>query len=271
MRPAPPLSALLEVSDERRPSILVVMHDRLAHAGIIGETVIDAGGRCTTLMPHESCGSARPDRSLALPAEHTGFDGLIVLGGPMHAGDDAGFPHFPPLLELILGFHGAGKPVLGICLGAQLIARAFGAAVFPQGFLEFGFHPVTQTPAGRTDPLLQGLPVTLPLMEWHEDNFHLPDGAALLATGDACRNQIFRIGYSTYAFQCHIEVNADIARSWVRLRAAESGAADPAFFARFEDDLDSHLGNAMAFCRSVTRRWTALAAGSDRTTARRAT
>jgi GMP synthase (glutamine-hydrolysing) len=100
-------------------------------------------------------------------------------------------------------------------------------------------------------------------MQWHEDSFDLPEGAALLAAGDACRNQIFRMGGATYGFQCHIEVDAYIARSWVRLRAAESGATDAAFSARFEEDLERHLGDAMAYCRTVTRRWTALAAGRN--------
>ena len=241
-----------------RPIVLVVMHDWLAPAGLLGEALIEAGLGYTTLLPHQGYGSQAPAEQVALPADHDGFDGLLLLGGAMAAVDDARYPHLPHLLTLFRGFHAAGKPVLGVCLGAQLIARAFGARVAPQGFIEFGFEPLRLMPAGLREPLLAGLPDEARLVQWHEDGFELPAGAELLISGRVCPNQAFRIGSRTFAFQCHLEVTADIARSWVWLRRDEIAASEPAFFARFEADLADHMAAAMTFGRAVGRRFAGL-------------
>lgn len=241
--------------DRLETRILVVMHDWLAPPGVLGERIFARGATYATRLPHEGYSSDAPAERRGLPDDAAGFDGLIVLGGAMQATDDAKYPHFSALMRLIRECHAARKPVLGVCLGAQLIARAFEARVFAQGWTEYGFAPVTLAEAARTDPLLQGLPPRLRLMQWHEDAFDLPHDAVLLATGEACRNQIFRLGESTYGFQCHLEVNADIARSWVHARRHWVAAHDPAFFARFEHDLNTHLAHAMAFGRMVGDRW----------------
>lgn len=241
-----------------RPIVLVVMHDWLAPAGLLGEALIEAGLGYTTLLPHQGYGSAAPAEPVALPEDDRGFDGLLLLGGAMAATDDARYPHLPHLLRLIRGFHRAGKPVLGVCLGAQLVARAFGAWVEPQGFLEFGFEPLSLTRAGLEEPLLAGLPGEPRLVQWHEDAFELPAGAELLMSGQACANQAFRIGPRTFGFQCHLEVTADIARSWVWLRRDAIAAGDPCFFARFEADLAAHMADAMTFGRTVGRRFAKL-------------
>jgi GMP synthase (glutamine-hydrolysing) len=245
-----------------RPIVLVVMHDWLAPAGLLGEALIDAGLGYATLLPHQGYGSQAPAQPVALPEDHRGFDGLVLLGGAMAATDDARYPHLPRLLTLIRGFHEAGKPVLGVCLGAQLIARAFGARVAPQGFVEFGCEPLRLTPAGLREPLLAGLPDEPRLVQWHEDAFALPPGAELLMTGQACANQAFRLGRRTFGFQCHLEVTADIARSWVWLRRDAILASDPSFFARFEAELADHMAAAMTFGRTVGRRFAALVRAS---------
>jgi len=237
------------------PGILTVMHDWLGPPGVLGERILARGGTYSTHLPHEGYSSEAPHARRGLPDGADGFDGLIVLGGAMHADDDPGYPHFARLIRLIRDFHAEHKPVLGVCLGAQLIARAFDAPVFAQGWTEFGFTPLTLAEAARADPLLHGLPPRLWLMQWHDDAFELPQGAVLLAAGDACRNQVFRLGESTYGFQCHLEVNADIARSWVHARRDWVAAHEPGFFARFERDLDAHMARAMTFGRMVGDRW----------------
>lgn len=235
--------------------ILTVMHDWLGPPGVLGERIFARGGTYSTCLPHEGYGSDAPHGRSELPDDAAGFDGLIILGGIMQATDDAGYPHLLQLARLVREFHAGGKPVLGICLGAQLIARAFGARVFAQGWTEFGFTPIGLTEAARADPLLSGLPPRLWLMQWHEDAYDLPRDAVPLATGDACRDQAFRIGAGTYGFQCHLEVNADIARSWVHARRHWIAEHQPAFFTRFERDLEAHLAQAMAFGRMVGDRW----------------
>lgn len=250
------LSARVVSMQRGRPShLLVIMHDWLAPAGVLGECIIARGATYTTVLPHEGYSSEAPHEPRGLPADHRRFDGLLVLGGAMAATDDANYPHLAAVLALIRAFHAAEKPVLGVCLGAQLVARAFGGRVYPQGWLEFGFHPIVLTEAGRIDPLLEGMGPNAWIMQWHEDNFDLPEDASLLATGRECPNQVFRVGKATYGLQCHLEVNADIARSWVRVRREPIAGQDPGFFARFEQDLAQHMRGAMAFGRAVGTRW----------------
>src|SRR6185369_3387208 len=121
-------------------AVLVLQHCPVTPVGILGETLARRGAALDIRMPHHG---------EALPPNPAGFDGLVVLGGPMHAGDDAGYPAFPPMLDLIRQFHDQAKPVLGVCLGAQLVSRAFGGHVWPFGGLEIGYLPVRLTPARR--------------------------------------------------------------------------------------------------------------------------
>ncbi len=128
------------------------------------------------------------------------FDGLIVLGGGMSVHDTDLHPWLEPERALIRNALAAGKPVAGICLGAQQIAHALGARVFPNQEREVGFWPIH-----RTSEALP-LPETLPACHWHGDTFDLPAGATRLAASEACRNQIFVTGDGFgLGLQCHLE------------------------------------------------------------------
>lgn len=128
------------------------------------------------------------------------FDGLIVLGGGMSVHDTDLHPWLEPERALIRNALAAGKPVAGICLGAQQIAHALGARVFPNQEREVGFWPIH-----RTSEALP-LPETLPACHWHGDTFDLPEGATGLAASEACRNQIFVTGDGFgLGLQCHLE------------------------------------------------------------------
>ena len=186
--------------------ILVIQHCPLTPAGLVGEAAEAAGAELTTIMPHHGD---------PFPADPDRFDGLVICGGPMHAGDDAGYPAFPPMLRLIRRFHGGGRPVLGLCLGAQLIARAFGREIVKWRDLELGFPALKLTAEGRADRLLRGTQARPRLMQFHEDTFALPEGAKLLLGGD-CPHQGFRIGDTTYGFQFHMEVTLADAHAWLR-------------------------------------------------------
>ncbi len=159
---------------------------------------------------------ARPDLD--------GYDALIVLGGPMNLDQQERHPHLKTELELLAAALARGTPVLGICLGAQLLAHALGAAVGRNSAKELGWHEVRLTPAGQGDGALQQLGPRAPAFHWHGDTFALPSGAEHLAESDLCPNQAFRYGKQTYGLQFHLEVDAHLIDRWLRLHARELAA-----------------------------------------------
>ncbi len=141
-------------------------------------------------------------------------DMVIVLGGPCAAYKGAAYPWLVPEIATIAERVAAGKPTIGICLGAQLIATALGARVYPgEAGAEIGWGSVTLTDAGRAGPLaaLEGVP----LLHWHADTFDLPEGATLLASTPACANQAFAIGHHVLGLQFHPEVDGSGIEHWL--------------------------------------------------------
>ena len=226
--------------------ILVVQHDDDGPAGLFGERIDALGGERTTVLPH---------RGEALPDGPQGFAGAVFLGGPMSVAGDAVAPHFPQVFRLARAFHEAGTPLIGICLGSQILARALGKEVYRNPETEFGFCAVELTEEGRADPLFAGLGPTLHPMQWHEDTFDLPDGAVLLATGTACRNQAYRASSTTYGVQFHPEVDRGIVEAWAAMPEAQaaSGAAELEGVMRAQ--LSLHLAKAEAVGRTLADRW----------------
>ncbi len=140
--------------------------------------------------------------------------GLIVMGGPMGANDDALHPHLPAERKLLADAIRADLPVLGVCLGAQLLAAALGARVTRGAAEEIGFGVVGLTPEGIRDPVLGG-GAAIPVFHWHEDTYELPSGAAHLARSDVYPNQAFRVGGRAYGFQFHLEVDRSLYEAWI--------------------------------------------------------
>lgn len=231
--------------------ILFVQNDPATPPGLVGRAVEAAGGRVSTVLLHQDGG--------ALPETSAEYDGLVVLGGPMAAWEDEDYPALPGLVALIRGFAATDRPVLGLCLGAQLIARAHGAAVYRQPQVEIGFPPLTATPAAAADPLLRGLGESHRMLQWHEDSFDLPPGATLLMTGETCRHQAFRIGRASYGFQGHFEVDAAIARRWLDWFGEALDRHRPGYRSLAEREFARYLPAAGRFAAAVTRRWLALA------------
>jgi GMP synthase-like glutamine amidotransferase len=150
----------------------------------------------------------------------TVFSHLVIMGGPMAVYEMDGYPHLIGEDQVIKEFIQAGKSVLGICLGAQMIAHALGARVYPGSVAEVGWYSVHITPEGMDDPLFSKLAVNhsprADVFHWHGDTFDLPADAVRIAYSESYENQAFRYGHKVYALQFHIEVTPDIIWAWFK-------------------------------------------------------
>jgi GMP synthase (glutamine-hydrolysing) len=143
-------------------------------------------------------------------------DALVVFGGEQNARADDTHPYLPALARLMAAFTDAGKPVLGICLGAQILARAFGGDNQIGTAPEFGWCEVALTDAGHADPVLAGVDGRFAIFQWHSDTFTLPRGATHLAASQQAQSQCFRVGRATYGMQFHFEASRPVVADWTR-------------------------------------------------------
>jgi GMP synthase-like glutamine amidotransferase len=150
--------------------------------------------------------------SVELPAPDE-LDLLVVMGGPMSVNDQAAYPWLAQETQFVRGAIEAGKSVLGVCLGAQLIASSLGARVYPNRHKEIGWFPVHGIP--QTDDSIFRFPAALEVFHWHGETFDLPPGAVRLASSEACENQAFQIGASVIGLQFHLESTPQSAREIV--------------------------------------------------------
>lgn len=151
--------------------------------------------------------------------------GAIVLGGPMNVDETDRFPFLKIEREWLRSLMADHVPILGICLGAQILARAMDAAVAPNGEKEIGFAPIRLTAEGTADPIFAGTPKTIDVFHWHGDRFEIPAGGALLADSAICPHQAFRAGPAAYGFQFHIEITREMISDWTRNSDAEMSEA----------------------------------------------
>lgn len=151
---------------------------------------------------------------LGEPIELAGAGALVLMGGPMSANDPD--PWVESELEAVRRAVRAEKPVLGICLGAQVLARALGAAVTRNPVKEIGWYPVRWRPEAADDPLFHSLSEPATVFHWHGETFGIPEGAVLLASSDRCAHQAFRYGRRAYGLQFHPEVTPAMISDWCR-------------------------------------------------------
>jgi GMP synthase-like glutamine amidotransferase len=187
----------------------------LVWAGKQGHTVT------RTLIYLQTAGNDRGNGEAVLPAMND-FDWLVIMGGSMNVYEEDKYPWLTAEKRFIAEAVRAGKTVLGLCLGAQLLAAALGGRVTRNRYREIGWRPIRLTRAARENPCLSFLPEEPVVFQWHGDTFsELPPGALLLAESEACAHQAFVYRERVFAFQFHLENSEAILRGLVENCAAE--------------------------------------------------
>lgn len=224
-------------------SVLVLQHVAIEGPGRIGAAL----GATRTI---------RIDQGEPVPTGLDGATGLLVMGGPMGVYEQDRYPHLTAELRLIERAIAADLPVLGVCLGSQLVATALGATVRKSGRQEIGFLPVTLTDAAGDDPLFTGLPHAFTALHWHGDVFDLPPGATHLASSAMTEVQAFRAGRA-WGLLFHLEADAvQVAAMAARFPADVIAAGiDAAKLVAGAEALATRVGNV---ANPVFSRWAAL-------------
>jgi len=193
-------------------------------------------------------------RGDALPERATDFSGLVFMGGPMSVNDS--LPWIEQELSLIRNAVAASIPVLGHCLGGQLISKALGGTVTRNRVREIGWFDVEQVTSRASAAWFADLPVRFPVFHWHGETFSLPAGATCLLRNDNCEQQAFAVG-NTLALQCHIEMTEAMVRQWVAGAPEEfahpSGAVQSAD--EITRDLATRVANLQRVADTVYARW----------------
>lgn len=192
------------------PRFLVFQHVAAEPAGTL-DTLLRRRGHRLRFVNFERDPQATPDVER--------YDGLIVLGGAMNVEEQGRRPHLRTELRCIEAALSRQLPVLGICLGAQLLAHALGAPVQKHARAEIGWYRIDSTEAGRNDPVFGPLGSGAPVFQWHSRGFGLPADAVQLARSTDCEQQAFRYGNRAYGLQFHLEANAALIRRWLHTPA----------------------------------------------------
>ncbi len=152
-----------------------------------------------------------------LPDSVEGYRAIILMGGPMNVYEEDRYPFLKSEDTFLKKALREQIPVLGICLGAQLLAKAAGARIMKSPEKEIGWYKVSLTKEGLKDDFFQSLPAVLNIFQWHEDTFQVPKNGNLLAESDLCKNQAFKVGKNAYGLQFHIEVTTQMIEEWVKI------------------------------------------------------
>jgi len=219
-------------------AILVLRHEPFEHLGHFADRLNEA----TIPFVYKDLGT---------PLSLDGCTGLIIMGGPQSANDPD--PGLAGEMRLIGEAVEKGVPTLGVCLGAQLIAKTLGARVYRNPAKEIGWAPVYFTEDAKLDPLFGGFASPTTFFHWHGETFDLPEGARWLACSDLCRHQAFRYGTNVYGVQFHPEIQPEMIVDW---------SAQPANCGDVESlgaPIDPHAVDSAPLARTVLDAWLSLA------------
>ena len=231
--------------------IIAIQHMACETPGTIAEALGRKGVSIRTVRIFEN----QP-----VPKEIKDADGLVIMGGPMGVYEQDRHPFLRQEIELIRAAVQEDKPVLGVCLGSQLLAAALGAKVTKGKKKEIGWHPVRLTGAAHGDPLWSGIEASFTAFHWHGDVFDLPSGAVSLASSDLTAHQAFYYGRNAYGILFHMEVTEGIIAEMVRTfsdELREAGIDGRGIVAKAED----HLPRLQKIGRTVFDRWAGLLKG----------
>ena len=202
----------------------------------------------------------RIDQGEALPASLAAYSGLAMMGGPMSVNDD--LPWIPPLLDLVRQAVAERRPVIGHCLGGQMLAKAMGGEVTDSRFSEIGWVRGLPLEVPQAAEWL-GSRVELPLFQWHYQTFSIPPGAVHILRSEHCANQAYVLDDLHIGFQCHIEMKSELVKSWCGLSPEElkgGREADPAqpmiqSAGEILNELDERIAALNAWAEHVYARW----------------
>jgi len=228
--------------------VLILQQVEYEPASLIEEVLNAAGIETVTLFTHTD----------SIPIAMRNYSGLVIMGGFMSA-NDTHLEYINKQIQLLEWCIKWNFPVLGVCLGAQLLAKAAGAEVFVSPVREIGWYPLHPTFMVHEDPLFKDLLATgISVLQWHGETYSLPYEARLLATCPDVLGQAFRIGSNQYGLQFHTEITIDLIKEWL-----EKGQCEKEFLG--EDGVRQLLNEsvvllpvARAFCRTMVSSWIGL-------------
>jgi GMP synthase (glutamine-hydrolysing) len=236
-----------------KQTVLVVQHMECEGPGALGDALCVAGVEIVI---------SRAFADEPAPTAISEYAGLVVMGGPMGVYQRDKYPFLADELRLIESALSAGVPIMGICLGSQLVAAALGAEVKPAAQREIGWHPVSLTRAAASDPLWHDIPAPFVPLHWHGDIFDLPNDAVCLASSDMTSCQCFRFGANVYGCLFHMEMGVEMIQDWTSAFSGEIAEAN-VDAARLIGESVPRLLELRRIREPVFERWVGLIAGQE--------